>query len=99
MPSAVVCDVVVELASVGDEDAELCVGDELVEKRFRSDHLGHGPTVADVGSHDDGQRPQHVRADYLQTPGLTLSTVSLRRPSHISYFVLANLKTLVCSTS
>ena len=58
--SAVVGDVFLPAESVGDEVAELRVGEVLVDEGLHTEQLGHLRAVGDVSTHQEGDGPQGV---------------------------------------
>ena len=58
-----------EEATVGDEDAELLVGDELVDERLHAEEGGDATTVDRRDAHDERHRPQQVGTDRLRQTG------------------------------
>src|SRR6218665_2404137 len=74
IPGSVISDVSFELFLVSDENTQFLVSDELIQKGLGAYETSNCPTVGNIDTHDDGERPQHVGAYELQQSKSSLSS-------------------------
>ena len=63
------------LLPVGDELAEFCVGDELIDNGLKSDQCRHLGTVGPTNSHQEGHWSEEISTEELATGRNTWSLI------------------------